>query len=252
MRWRSLLSSRTPPRVYRLADGLRVYAVGDVHGRADLLGPLERRIARDVAAHPPPAETLVMFLGDYVDRGPASAMVVERLSRGGFAGLTTRCLLGNHEDALLAFLANPLAAAAWLDWGGEATLASYGVVAPIPRDAASLRAAAVALAEAMPLAHHAFLRELEISAESGDFLFVHAGVRPGVALDRQRRGDLLGIREPFLGSERLLSHRVVHGHTIAPAVEVLPHRVGVDTGAFATGRLSAVAIEGAAVRVLPE
>ena len=241
---------RTPPG-FRLPPGLRVYAVGDVHGRDDCLAAVERRIGDDLARRPAAADTLVVMLGDYVDRGPASAAVIERLVPHRLAGLPTRCLLGNHEDALLGFLADPVGAAEWLDWGGRATLASYGVDAEEAATGAELRRLAIDLAEAMPTRHLAFLQELELSIELGGFLFVHAGIRPGVAFDRQRLDDLLWIREPFLASTRVGSHRVVHGHTISAEVEVLPHRIGVDTGAFATGRLSAVVIEDDRVDLLP-
>lgn len=240
------LRRRPPASTHRLPEGLRVYAVGDVHGRDDCLADMERRIGDDLARWPCAGDAAVIFLGDYVDRGPASAAVLERLAPRRFAGLPARLLLGNHEAAMLQFLADPIGGEEWLDWGGRETLASYGVG---PEGAP--RALAVALAEAMPTAHLAVLRELELSIELGGFLFVHAGLRPGVPLERQRRLDLLMIREPFLSSTRVGPHRVVHGHTIAPAVELLPHRIGVDTGAFATGVLSAVAIEGEEVAILP-
>lgn len=240
-------------RPARLPDGLRVYAVGDVHGRRDLLAGMERRIAADLTRYPPPDETNVVFLGDYVDRGPGSRAVVEQLSAGSFAGLPTRCLLGNHEHAMLRFLDDPLNAPGWLDFGGRATLRSYGVDATEAGEAESpeqLVALATQANAAMPPAHLAFLHGLTLSIELGGFLFVHAGIRPGVPLARQQRRDLLFIREPFLSTRRRLSHRVVHGHTISDLVEVLPHRVGVDTGAYRTGQLGAVVIEGEQVAIL--
>lgn len=242
---------RAPAAAHRLPEGLRVYAVGDVHGRADCLAGMEERIARDLADRPASGEALVLFLGDYIDRGPDSAAVIERLAARRFAGLSTRCLMGNHEDALLHFLADPVGAADWLNWGGRATLTSYGVEPVDGSDAAGLRRLAADLGEAMPVGHLAFLRELELWIELGGFLFVHAGIRPGVPPDLQAPADLLTIRQPFLSRRRGGPHRVVHGHTIADDVELLPHRIGVDTGAYATGRLSAVVIEGETVAVLP-
>ena len=245
-----LLGQRRPAR---LPDGARVYAVGDIHGRDDLLHAMEQRIVADLSRYPPPGEVGVIFLGDYVDRGPGSRAVVERLSAGAVAGLPTRCLLGNHEHAMLRFLDDPLGTPEWLDYGGRATLGSYGVDAGWAGDAESperLVALGAQAAAAIPPAHLAFLHGLETCIELGGFLFVHAGIRPGVPLARQRRRDLLFIREPFLSTRRRLSHRVVHGHTISDLVEVLPHRVGVDTGAYRTGQLGAVVIEGENVAIL--
>ena len=238
----------------QLPEGMRVYAIGDVHGRADLLAATERRIAADLKRYPPAGEANVILLGDYVDRGPSSRRVLRRLSTGIIAGLPTRCLMGNHEQAMLRFLDDPLNAADWLDYGGRATLGSYGIDAGEPGDddpPERLMALAAAAAAAIPPAQLAFLHGLELSIELGSFLFVHAGIRPGVPLARQQRRDLLFIREPFLSTTRRLSHRVVHGHTVSDEVEVLPHRVGIDTGAYRTDRLSAVMIEGANVAVLP-
>lgn len=250
--WSRLLPRRAETPVFSLPEGQRVYAVGDVHGRADLLPGLERRIAADMASRPAPDEALVIFLGDYVDRGADSWLVIERLARGHFADLPGRFLLGNHEHAMLTFLSDPIWASDWLAWGGDATLASYGVPVPDRGDEAKLRSAAATLMERVPLAHLDFLQSLETTIVLGDYLFVHAGVRPRVALDRQRRDDLLFIREPFLSAKRSLGYRVVHGHTVAPEVELLPYRIGVDTGAFETGRLSVVAIEGTDARILPD
>ena len=244
------LRRRQPAATHRLPDGLRVYAIGDVHGRDDLLAAMERQIEDDLAHRPPPAETLVVMLGDYIDRGPDSAAVIERLATGRFGRLPARCLLGNHEEALLRFLADPVGGAAWLNWGGRATLASYGLDADVADSPAALRRLAIDLGEAMPVRHLAFLDELELSIELGGFLFVHAGIRPGIALEAQSPADLLTIRQPFLASRRRGPHRVVHGHTIADEVEVLPDRIGVDTGAYATDKLSCVVIEGEAVAVL--
>ncbi|MGL4314845.1 MAG: metallophosphoesterase [Sphingomonas sp.] len=231
------------PAVYRLPPGMRVYAVGDVHGRFDCLGQIERAIARDHAARAPIAEALVIFLGDYIDRGLGSNDVLDRLTQPGFAGLPTRYLIGNHEEAMLRFLADPRDAAAWLNWGGAATLASYGItVSPAPTTG-QLTTAQRALAAALPKAHRDFLTQLELAIELGDYLFVHAGIRPGVPLSRQRRADLLEIREPFLSSELRLPRRVVHGHTVTADPVILPSRISIDTGAYATGRLTAAMIE---------
>lgn len=244
------LLRRKPPPPAALPPGLRVYAVGDIHGRDDLLEDLEHRIAVDHARRTAAGDVLVIFMGDYIDRGPSSRAVVERLASRRFAGLPIRMLLGNHEDALLRFLADPVAGSAWLDWGGRETLASYGFDASLASRPSTLRLLAAGLAERMPPSHHAFLRDLELSIELGDFLFVHAGVRPGIDLAKQERRDLLGIRTEFLDTRKRLTHRIVHGHTVTEEVDIQPHRIGVDTGAYRTGRLSAVVIERAAVEVL--
>lgn len=239
-RIRSLFKSEMPQ--FRLPDGIRIYAIGDVHGCSELLKRLEERImlsARDCGLN-----MGVIFLGDYIDRGPDSAGVIEHLSGGRFAGLPAGFLLGNHEDILLEALAEPPLVREWLRWGGMATLASYGVALPnildpVERD----RAIAWAMSEALPPHHRAFLEKLEISLRVGDYLFVHAGIRPGRLLSKQSRHDMLTIREPFLSSAKPLPLRVVHGHSVAFEAQVTPYRIGIDTGAYATGRLSAILLE---------
>ncbi|MGJ3648272.1 metallophosphoesterase [Sphingomonas sp. GlSt437] len=243
-------STGAAPARYRLPAGLRVYAIGDVHGRFDCLLQIERAIARDHGLRAPVEQALVIFLGDYVDRGLSSREVLERLTQPGFAGLPARYLIGNHEDAMLRFLAEPRDTAAWLNWGGAATLASYGIaISPTPTPA-QLTAAGRALAAALPKAHHDFLVRLELAIELGDFAFVHAGIRPGIALNRQRRADLLEIREPFLSSEALHPRRIVHGHTVTADPVIFANRISIDTGAYATGRLTAAVIEDDRVDIL--
>lgn len=238
-------------RQYALPDGLRVYAVGDIHGRFDCLAKLEDRIADYEASALPSRESMVIFLGDYVDRGPSSREVLQRLALGKFAGLPARYLLGNHEDAMLGFLETPDAYADWLSYGGMATLASYGVRPPARLDANGLSRIRCDLLHAVPPEHIGFLRTLELSMQLGDYLFVHAGVRPGLPLDQQRRTDLLTIREPFLSSKTPLPWRVVHGHTVLPEPIVEEFRISLDTGAYATGRLSCAVIVGNGALLLP-
>jgi serine/threonine protein phosphatase 1 len=233
--------ARVGPRV---PDGLRIYAVGDVHGRADLLETLSSLVARDVARVATPCVTI--FLGDYIDRGPASRDVVERLATGDWPTPVVG-LLGNHEDVCLAFLDDPVDAAAWRHYGALPTLASYGVDVsnavgaflnekrlPVLRDA--FRAA-------LPAHHLAFLQGLKTCTAAGDYFFCHAGVRPGIPLSAQDRGDLIAIREAFLTSEESFGKIVVHGHTPAEEVEIRANRIGIDTGAYATGRLTALVLE---------
>lgn len=245
--WRRSGSAK---RDYALPDGVRVYAVGDVHGRLDKLRRLEAEVAAHLASAPPPADCGVVFLGDYIDRGPDSYAVVEHLLSGQFAGLATRCLIGNHEAAMLEFLEDPAIGPAWLTYGGTATLASYGVSMPPGRVEDRMEYLRQSLIAKVPASHVAFLQGLELWAEIGDFLFVHAGVRPGRTLDRQSRTDLLEIREPFLSYGRALPWRVVHGHTVTDTPEITPNRIGIDTGAYASGALTCAVIEGTSVTII--
>ena len=235
---------------HRLPDGERIYAIGDVHGHLDCLTAMEERIAAHLRDHSPPASATVIFLGDYIDRGPASRAVIEHLVSRQFAGLPARYLIGNHEDAMLRFLSNPREGADWLSFGGVATLASYGIWAGGAPGAGQLPAVARQLAERLPPSHLEFLQRLELFIHMDGFLFVHAGVRPGVPLAKQSRRDLLAIREPFLTSAEVFPWRVVHGHTIMDKVAVMPNKISLDTGAYATGLLSCAVIEGSEVQLL--
>ncbi|MEH3106132.1 MAG: metallophosphoesterase [Sphingomonas fennica] len=247
---KSLFDRSEPAEPYRLPPGRRVYAIGDVHGRLDLLLAVERAVAAHAAAAPPVEEALAIFLGDYVDRGPYSAGVIGHLLSGRFAGLPARHVMGNHEDAMLAFLDDPGIGPAWLKHGGLATLRSYGVRTDGPDDDDRMNRLRHGLIEALPNSHRAFLAALELSIRIGGFLFVHAGIRPGRPIADQMRGDLLGIREPFLHFAGTLPCRVVHGHTIAEEPEILPGRIGLDTGAYASGRLTCAIIEDDRVEIL--
>jgi diadenosine tetraphosphatase ApaH/serine/threonine PP2A family protein phosphatase len=224
----------------------RLYVVGDIHGCADLLDRMAARIADDLAARPAP-ESLVVTVGDYIDRGPDSAGVIERLMRNPFP-TAYMALKGNHEVLLEDFLAVPATAAHWRRLGGIETLRSYGVAVDGVTAGTHYMEAARALAQAVPAAHRDFLASLGTSLTVGRHFICHAGVRPGVPLERQSEEDLLWIREPFLASRADFGRIVVHGHTPAPAPEALPNRINVDTGAFATGRLTCAAIDAEGVR----
>lgn len=245
-----------PPAGARVG-GRPVYAVGDVHGCYDLLHALLGEIARDAAGGASGAgggaPPLLVMLGDYVDRGPDTARVLAALAwlrRSG--AVEARLLEGNHEAVLAMFIDDPAAHPRWLDWGGRETLASYGVAAPEQVDAAAtLRALRDGLLDAMPVSHYRLLRELELSVRAGDYHFVHAGVRPGVPIAKQARDDLLWIREEFLEHERPAKSVVVHGHTWdGDRPTILPHRLGLDTGAYRTGVLTAARITDDAVEVI--
>lgn len=230
--------------------GHTLYAIGDIHGRADLLDALLNKIGADAKTRRSEQATLI-FLGDYIDRGPQSRQVVDRLIKLRDHGHDLRFLRGNHEAALLDFLANPERGAAWMALGGAETLYSYGV-APPPRRASAddLRRAADGLSRALPAAHIMFLQRLETFIRLGDYLFVHAGLRPGRPLARQTEGDMLEIRDPFLKSRARWPYVVVHGHSPVPEAEAVAGRIALDTGAYATGRLSAVRLEGESVGFL--
>ncbi|HYC02027.1 MAG TPA: metallophosphoesterase family protein [Azospirillaceae bacterium] len=234
----------------RIPAGQRIYAVGDVHGRLDLLDRLLARIAEDIEAAPKLAHTLVM-LGDYVDRGLESAGVIERLSAPPPPGIGLVCLKGNHEEVMLRFLDDLSVGPGWMRFGGLAALASYGVRRP---DGLSeeewLQLAQEELRRRLPPHHLAFLRHLRLHLAVGDYLFVHAGVRPGVPLADQTAEDLLWIRDDFLKSEAELGHVVVHGHTVSTAPEFRRNRIGIDTGAFASGLLTCLVLEGEERRII--
>jgi serine/threonine protein phosphatase 1 len=221
-----------------LPAGRRIYAIGDVHGRADLLAMLQRRIAADLERHPI-ADPLLICLGDYVDRGPDSAGVLDLLLGEAPAGMKRIALLGNHEELMLRFLVDDSAGPVWFANGGDATLESYGVDALESYDRARRQ-----FERLFPARHRAFLESLPISHSEGDYFFAHAGVRPGTALGDQRREDLLWIRGEFLRSEADHGKVVVHGHSIAAEPESRPNRIGIDTGAYASGRLTCLVLEG--------
>ncbi len=228
----------------KLPAGHRLYAVGDVHGRDDLLVELLAMIEADSSKRSP-ARRIIVFLGDLVDRGPSSAEVVERLRTYRPAGTRLVFLMGNHEDVLLRILDGdaPLVAD-WLRFGGAECLRSYGVdpdrIRTLDPDSAieTIRAA-------VPAAHVEFLRTFDDTFRAGDYLFVHAGIRPGLPLAEQAPADLRWIREPFLGDGADHGFVVVHGHTIREAVEERINRIGIDTGAYRHGVLTAIGIEGA-------
>jgi serine/threonine protein phosphatase 1 len=231
------------PPLARIPDGLRVYAIGDIHGRRDLLDQLLFRIDADERTRGP-ARTQLIFLGDLVDRGPDSAGVVQRaleLKQGG--GADVRLLMGNHEEVFLKALDGSLEALRFfVKIGGRATILSYGFT-PDEYDALDYPDLLDQLIERVPAAHVAFLKSFEDRIAIGDYLFVHAGIRPRVPVEEQTGGDLRWIRSEFLDFRGSHGPIVVHGHTICDEVEELPNRIGIDTGAFASGRLTALGLE---------
>lgn len=240
---RSADLARTPPRT---PAGLRIYAVGDIHGRHDLLRQLQDQILQDAAQHPTRRKVIV-YLGDYIDRGPASREVLERLSTHPLPGFVSVHLMGNHEQALLGFMQDPDVYSDWLVYGGLATSSSYGMADPGDGSGSrSLHLFSQELRTRLPEHHQTFLCGLEKSLVLGDYLFVHAGIRPRIPLELQRPDDLLWIRDDFLRYRQPHAHFVVHGHHISEEPEVCPNRIGIDTGAFATGRLTCLILDGEA------
>jgi diadenosine tetraphosphatase ApaH/serine/threonine PP2A family protein phosphatase len=232
-------------------DGMRLYAIGDVHGCDDLLAETHERIAADLAARPI-GDHRIIHVGDYADRGPDSAAVIARLAAQTATDPHVLCLRGNHDELLVGFLDDPFNyGATLLGNGGEETLRSYGVMPTVMgRITGDFGALSEKLSETMPAADQAFLRGLPLSVRFGDYFFCHAGIRPGVALDDQDPDDLTWIREEFLRDDRDHGVVVVHGHTPAIEPEVKSNRINVDTGAVFSGRMSCAVLEGTEVRFL--
>ncbi len=226
-----------------LPAGTRVYAVGDIHGRLDLLDDLLAQMEADNASRSD-ADTTVIFLGDLIDRGPSSAQVVQRLMDLGQGSDRIRFLLGNHEEVFLKSLqGDPKALPFFVRIGGKPTILSYGV-AEADYSACDYPELLEMLRTHVPSTHVEFLSGFEDMIVLGDYVFVHAGVRPGVPLDQQKPGNLRWIREEFLNHEIPFEKIVVHGHTITDEVEERVSRIGIDTGAYASGRLTAMGFEG--------
>lgn len=237
--------------IFRIPEGQLVYAIGDIHGEAGLLRQLLARLRADAARHAAGGAVTVIFLGDYLDRGPDSRQVLDILTDNPFPGASLHFLRGNHEQALLDFLITPVEAQAWLRFGGIETLASYGVRAsPGLSDPARLSGLAQELAGRLPDTHLAFLRHTRLMTIVGDYAFVHAGIRPGVPLAAQQPDDLLWIRDGFVDRPFRSDHAIVHGHTIVDEPLLTGNRIAIDTGAYATGVLTALALSGTDRRVL--
>ena len=237
---RRLLSRRAPPSA-ALPPEARVYAVGDIHGCADLLKRARDRVA-ELAMDGPPRQYLV-FMGDYVDRGPDSKGVIDQLMEG-IPGIISVCLRGNHDQAMLNFLSDPAYLRKWKAYGGDETLRSYGVRPPDNDDDESLIRTQDAFIEALPPEHAAFLEGLPYYVKIGGYWFVHAGFRPGLPVAQQHRDDMLWIRNEFLGARDDFGGVVVYGHTPSPAPVIAANRIGIDTGAYASGKLTLAVFEG--------
>lgn len=237
----SQLSDLTSQFVARVPDGIRVYVIGDVHGRADLLSSLLAKVDRDLELHPID-NPLQVFLGDYIDRGPYSRDVIDLLiSRR--KQWPTVCLKGNHEALALRVLQDSGLLQTWLQLGGHRTMISYGVAPPMLPELGDAELSVQALRTAIPENHKKFLSSLPLSLSCGDFFLSHAGVRPGIPLETQHQRDLLWIRDEFLQYTGNLGKVIVHGHTPVEKPEVFSNRINIDTGAYATGHLTCLVLE---------
>ena len=230
-------SSRSVP------TGVRIYAIGDIHGCADRLDQLHALIDEDLESAPP-AAVHVIYLGDYINRGPDSKGVLDRLTQPAPEGIVRIFLRGNHEEMLLAFLDDPSRGETWCTCGGYETLMSYRIDPRAVLARGGFAALAEELVARLAPAHKGFLTGLQSSYSTGDYFFCHAGVRPGVPLDQQDPRDLLRIRHEFLESDVEHGKLIVHGHTPVDAAEIRDNRICIDTGAYATGRLTTLVLEG--------
>lgn len=236
-----------------LTGGELVYAIGDIHGCYALMRDVLASIAADCADRANGRRPILIFLGDYVDRGPHSAKVMDALVwLRRRTDLEIHFLKGNHEQALLAFLDQPERGGPWIGFGGAETLLSYGVAPPAETDGPeAYLQARDELLERMPASHLRMLQQLELMVVVGDYAFVHAGVRPGVALEAQEETDLLWIRRGFVDQPGPFGKTIVHGHTwLSERPQIGEHRLGLDTGAYATGALTAARFEDGEIEFL--
>ena len=235
---------KTTRGVISAENGVRLYAIGDIHGRLELLRQLYEQILEDAGSRDQSSQ--IIFLGDYIDRGPSSADVISFLIDELDLRHEHVFLRGNHEDLMLGFLKDPSIGKTWFDVGGLETLESYGIRA----DMRNMAKISYALAEGIPQSHRHFLERLKFIHTSGDIIFAHAGIRPRVPVERQENADLMWIRREFLEASNFGGKCVVHGHSQVFKPVNLPHRISVDTGAYHSGKLTCVVLEGEERRFL--
>lgn len=234
-----------------IPEGLRVYAIGDIHGRADLLRRLHEAICLDAAEATPGTRFLAIYLGDYVDRGLHSREVLDLLVEKPLPGFHSIYLKGNHEELFLRFLEGVECGPTWFRLEGNTTVLSYRVGVPqSPSKSLDFGGIRDHLRKSVPEDHIRFLLRLNLMAEAGDYFFVHAGIRPGIPLDKQSQADLLWIRDEFLNSPMNHPKVIVHGHSVTDKVQIRENRIGIDTGAYMTNRLTCLVLEGPTKRLL--
>lgn len=235
----------------RVPEGCRVYAIGDIHGRLDLVTELHDMIVGDAKGSGEEGKKILVYIGDYVDRGPDSRGVLDLLLAGPPEGFERVTLLGNHDQAFLEFLGDAALGPRWFRIGGRETALSYGAnPSEAPLSPEAFEALRKELTGLVPESHRDFLATLQLHFAVGDFLFVHAGLRPGVPLEGQSKRDLLWIRNRFLLSRRRHEKIVVHGHSRSSCPDLRPNRIGIDTGAYATGKLTCLVLDGVNLRFL--
>ena len=240
--------TRSAAKQPRMPDGVRIYAVGDVHGHSDLLAGVFEKIDADLRKRPIARPILVM-LGDYIDRGPDSRGTIDLLlARSKIQ--ESIFLKGNHESFVFDFAKDPSLMRHWQKFGALDTMHSYGLAASPDMTAQELQDLADAWTASLPEAHSSFFSNLALSFTCGDYFFAHAGVRPGISLKSQVERDLIWIRDEFLQSDKWFGKLVVHGHTPTPEPDFRPNRINIDTGAYATARLTCLVLEGADKTIL--
>ncbi len=244
-------SFETAPMVPSVPDGVRLYVVGDIHGRADLLRQLHAMITEETAKLPELSRKIMVYLGDYIDRGDNSKGVIDILLDEPLPDFETVYLKGNHEAEFQDFLSNPIGGHGWTMFGGMSTALSYQVrVSARISSEARMGELRDKLLEAMPKRHQVFFASLRFRFELGDYFFTHAGVRPGIPLNQQKPPDLLWIRDSFLHYGGRFEKIVVHGHTVSQSPVVASNRIGIDTGAYHSGHLTCLVLEGSQQRFL--
>ncbi len=225
-------------------DNTRIYAVGDIHGRFDLLKEIQNLIVADAISCPDEIRKVIIYIGDYIDRGLESRQVIDSFINNKLEGFEHIFIMGNHEYAMLNFLDNPIAGQVWLSWGGLATMHSYGVNNNEKGRKLNLEELCEAFKAAMPDSHLEFFRNLKVQHTEGDYLFVHAGIKPNVDIEKQTDTDMMMIREEFLFSDYPSKLKtIVFGHTIFEEPFYTTGKVAIDTGAYATGKLTAAVLE---------
>lgn len=232
----------------RVSDGTLIYAIGDIHGRLDRLEAIYEAIDGDPLRHDFD-QVFEIYLGDYVDRGPHSMGVIDSLLQR-LRERTVIALKGNHESLFQDALIDQGAASAWRQFGGIETMTSYGVRVRLPITDTVFEQFHREWIAAVPRSHRTFMESLPFSVSDGGYFFCHAGIRPGIALNRQIEADLLWIRDEFLESKRWHGARIVHGHTPVETPEIKPNRINLDTGAYMTGRLTCLRLHGNAADII--